>query len=285
MRSKYHIYNIVPGIDVNRSMPSSAGICAHIELAAISSYIITETFKLAPRKSSSVDQAQSIDEALNLLENWRLSLPPTVKVPPDSSVLDPSCYTLTMQHLQDIILITRPFILAAAKQAIARRCGEGQWSFEQYSNINYARVGLEASLESIALARYLRSKRRLLLTLRNYVFNAAVILLLDRIISSNQSFHKDRGSNGSAHSSTLSPEDARVTTGIEFALDVFEVQSARGLNYAKDNLRILRDLKILSDRCMASNRPFRDQEPDFQSMMETWMKDAGEVKLHHRMLI
>ncbi|KAL6704439.1 hypothetical protein ACN47E_008183 [Coniothyrium glycines] len=254
------------------SMPPSAGLRAHVELAGVTGYIVCETFKIAPRQSNAGYTTQSIDKALALLEEWRDQLPPSLALMPDPCTPDPACYSLHMAQLQLVILTTRPVLLATTKHAIAARCVHGQWSVEQHPHAGYIRICADAALQNLVLAQRLKLKRKLLQAGLHFVFNAAVILLLHRIIRSNRGSHTSP-LDGHADSPMSPMADQQNMPEIQFAIDAFEQESVSGTNYTKDCFEVLRDLKAITDQYVRPTRAIGDIHDDFRALMMTWMQD------------
>jgi hypothetical protein len=217
-------------------MPHCAGLRAHVELSRISGHIVCETFKVAPRNNKIGNSAPNIDKALRMLEDWKMQLPPTLVIDEQS---DSACCTLHMAYNQLIVLTTRPILLAAVKQAVAEFYMNGQWSSQQHTHSRHIQACAEAAHRNLSLAQRLTPRRKLLQAGLHFVFNAAVILLLNRILTSSNSY-KTPTSNVEMHASE-----------IFFALHTFEEASRTGTNYPRDCCRVLQDLSALIDRYLS----------------------------------
>ncbi|KAI4676386.1 uncharacterized protein J4E88_007302 [Alternaria novae-zelandiae] len=283
------------------SMPPCAGLRAHVELSRISGYIVCETFKIAPRHYQRGYSTLNVDKALDQLENWKLNLPPVLAIDVDA---DPAVLSLHLAYNQLIVLTTRPILLAAVKQAVAERYMNGQWSVQQHAHSKYVQACPEAAQRNLLLAKRLRSTRKLLQAGLHFVFNAAVILILDQIL----------------HSSSTAPTATALNAPvyameIDFAMRTFEEESRTGTNYPRDCYKVLQDLKALVDRYLShghghfeqSNDPglvINTPRPQYNAQrdaelqgnasnttagtvyqeLRTWMQSDG-LKLHNSLLI
>lgn len=105
---------------------------------------------------------------------------------------------------------------------------------EQQPQFHHVDACSKAAYRNLHLAQWvmqLYHTKPLLQARLHFVFNAAVILLLQRIM------HNDL---------TSSKE-------IDFAIDVFVRQSHAGSNYERDCLQVLKDLKVLVERYVAAS--------------------------------
>ncbi|KAI4673057.1 uncharacterized protein J4E78_001562 [Alternaria triticimaculans] len=230
------------------SMPPCAGLRAHVELSRISGYIVCETFKIAPRHYQRGYSTLNVDKALDQLENWKLNLPPVLAIDVDA---DPAVLSLHLAYNQLIVLTTRPILLAAVKQAVAERYMNGSWSVQQHAHSKYVQACPEAAQRNLLLAKRLRSTRKLLQAGLHFVFNAAVILILDQIL----------------HSSSTAPTATALNTPvytleIDFAMRTFEEESRTGTNYPRDCYKVLQDLKALVDRYLSHGHGHFEQSND-----------------------
>ena len=223
-------------------MPPAAGLRAHIELSRISGFIVCETYKIAPRDCRPGYATKNIDKVLKRLEDWKLQLPSTLTIPHDQLNPDPACCTLHMAQNQLIVLTTRPIFLAAVKQAVGNRFIGGHWSIEQHTHRSHLLACSAAAHENLVLARRTRSSRKLLQAGLHFVFNAAVIMLLDRLVHGITGLEAGR-SNG--HMTPTPPGEDLHCSEIQFAIHVFEQESKTGTNYPRDCCKVLRDLRAL----------------------------------------
>jgi hypothetical protein len=283
------------------SMPPCDGLRAHVELSRISGYIVCETFKIAPRHYQRGYSTLHVDKALDLLENWKLNLAPVLAINKDA---DPAVLSLHLAANQLIVLTTRPILLAAVKQAVAERYMNGQWSVQQHAHSNYVHACSEAAQRNLVLAQQLRSTRKLLQAGLHFVFNAAVILILDQILRSS-----DNGTTPTLLNTAV------YASEIDFAMRTFDEESRTGTNYPRDCYKVLQDLKALVDRYLSHGHGHFEQgndpgliictpgaQYDTQRGLElrgnasnitadtvyqelrTWMQNDG-LKLHNSLLI
>jgi hypothetical protein len=236
-------------------MPSSEGLRAHVELAKISGIIVCETFRIAPRQPPTDSSASSIDTALAMLQSWQAQLPPNLQMPGNLSHIDPSCCILHMAHNQLVLLTTRPIFFSAVKQTVAQRVVQSRSPTEQHPQRLHVHLCATTAHRNLLLAqRITESSRRLLQAGLHFVFNAAVILLLNRIMSMQG---LDIG-----HSRPTATTHEQLESGIHFALQTFQNEARTGTNYPKDCYRVLQDLKALTDRYIASRYSAMDQKHD-----------------------
>lgn len=140
--------------------------------------------------------------------------------------------------MQLILLTTRPIFLLAVKRAVAERyIQSGTWHLEQHPQFKHIQACSSAAHYNICLAQWvvqLYNSRRLLQAGLHFVFNAAVILLLNRVLR--------------AYAGAVDAE-------INFALELFESEARIGSNYQRDCYQVLKDLKTLIDRFLFAEQP------------------------------
>ncbi|KAF2029493.1 hypothetical protein EK21DRAFT_67578 [Setomelanomma holmii] len=230
------------------SMPPSAGLRAHVELAKISGYIVCETFKVAPRNCRPGAMSTKTDVALKMLQTWRDQLPPALQISENPAQLDPSCGLLHMAHNQLIVLTTRPIFFAAVKQAVAQRLAQGHPSPEPHRQARHIQACSTAAHRNLLLAQLIiQSKRKLLQAGLHFVFNAAVVLLLNRIMTAEEC-PKVEAVDGTA-TGIIGDQFASC---VDSAIRIFEEEARTGTNYPRDCCNVLRDLKALTDRYLAT---------------------------------
>jgi hypothetical protein len=231
---------------IHSSMPPCAGLRAHVELSRISGFIVCETFKISPRSYKSGQSTNNIDHALKLLYTWQAQLPSSLKIPEDLSHSDPSCCILHMAYNQLILLTTRPIFFAAVKQAVAQRIVRSQSPTEQYSQEHRIRACSAAAHRNLLMAqRIVQSSRKLLQAGLHFVFNAAVILLLNRIMNCVRQSEAEHSEGDDISRTSLVDQ---YEPSIRFAVHSFEEEARTGTNYPRDCCRVLHDLRALTDR-------------------------------------
>jgi hypothetical protein len=276
------------------NMPPSAGLRAHVQLARISGFIVCETYKIAPKTMDINPVAPDIDRPMGMLRDWLMHLPPSLQMPSDQSSTDPACCNLHMAHnqvrvLQNlsrlrqicpsllsvmlmfrsqlILITTRPILLTAVKRCVAERYMNACSKLEQQPQFNHIDACSKAAQRNIHLAQWvmqLYHTRRLLQAGLHFVFNAAVILLLNRVLR----------------------DDLAASDQIDFAISVFAQQSRIGTNYERDCLQVLKDLKILIDRILdeSFSKP-QNYSPDPAGVAPTFFHNARfDVSLGRQIL-
>ncbi|KAK1967428.1 fungal-specific transcription factor domain-containing protein [Colletotrichum sublineola] len=217
------------------SLPPAAGLRAHVLLARISGHIVCNTYKVAPWDRRLGGAARHVDRALQLLDNWHSSLPPTLQMSATSPSTDPACCLLHMAYNQLLILVVRPVFFAAVKKAFAERYiqSDRRWDTEQHYASRISTCS-EAAHRNLYLARWLLSltggSHKLLQAGLHYVFNAAIVLMLEDLLSLN----------------LVSP--STDSDDIKFAISVFEEEAKTESNYGHDCATVLKDLKSLVQR-------------------------------------
>ncbi|KAF1846167.1 uncharacterized protein K460DRAFT_406389 [Cucurbitaria berberidis CBS 394.84] len=230
------------------SMPSAAGLCAHIDLARISGFIVCETYQIAARDGQSKYSTKTVDTALKMLDDWKSQLPSVLETPDDQ---DSACCTLHMAQNQLIVLTTRPIFLAAVEETINERTEGRYWSIERHTHRSYLQACSAAAHRNLILAQRTRPPRKFLQAGLHFVFNAAVILLLDRLLHCTQGQHT-RLYNG--HTTPMPSGEDLHAPEIKFAICVFEQASKTGTNYPRDCYRILQDLRALIDHHLSPSQ-------------------------------
>jgi hypothetical protein len=241
-------------------MPPCAGLRAHVELSRISGFIVCETFQVAPRNHTPGQPIDNIDTALEMLRIWTLQLPACLQMPKDLTHPDPFCCILHMAHNQLIVLTTRPVFFAAVKQAVAQQIVRGEYLSEDRARQGHIQACLAAANQNLHLAqRAYQSGRRPLQAGLHFVFNAAVILLLKRLMRS----RPDAQPGNSDMHTILDPSDEdQFEANIRFAVESFEEEAKTGTHYTRDCCRILQDLDALTYRHVTprkqSDFPYRN---------------------------
>jgi hypothetical protein len=233
-------------------MPSCAGLRAHVELSRISNHIVCETFKIAPQNYGRGQSASDINTALEMLRTWQLRLPPSLQIPEDLNQLDPSCCILHMAHSQLVLLTTRPIFFAVIKQAVEQQRVHGDYPSEEFEHAPHIPTCASAAHRNLLLAQRLTfSGRKLLQAGLHFVFNAAVILLLHRLIRSAVPTESEE----STRNAFTGPLEDDIEAGIQFAIRSFEKEAQTGTNYPRDCCKILQDLDKVTMRWMAWRVP------------------------------
>ncbi|EFQ31395.1 fungal specific transcription factor domain-containing protein [Colletotrichum graminicola] len=216
------------------SLPPAAGLRAHVLLARISGHIVCNTYKVAPWDRRPGEAARHVDRALQLLDNWYSSLPPTLQMSATCPSTDPACCLLHMAYNQLLILVVRPIFFAAVKKAFAERYIQSDRRWDTELHADRISTCSEAAHRNLYIARWLLSltggSSKLLQAGLHYVFNAAIVLMLEDLLSPNLVLP-----------STESDD-------IKFAIGVFEEEAKTGSHYGHDCATVLQDLKSLVQR-------------------------------------
>jgi hypothetical protein len=244
-------------------MPPCAGLRAHVELSKIAGFIVCETFQVAPRNYTSGQSVDNIDTALEMLRAWRLQLPSFLQMPKDLSHPDPSCCMLHMEHNQLIVLTTRPVFFGAVKQAVAQQIVRGEYPPEDLAREGHIQACLTAANQSLHLAqRVQQSGRRPLQAGLHFVFNAAVILLLKRLMKSRTD---PKPGNSDLHTILEPSVEDQFEANIRFAIKSFEEEAKTGTHYPRDCCKILQDLDALTYRYVT---PWKHGDLPHRNVME-----------------
>lgn len=116
----------------------------------------------------------------------------------------------------------------------------GTSSLQAHPRFEYLRRCICASLHNIQLARhfiYLSHPRKLLQAGLHFIFNAAVVLILQELVHT----EGEDVANGQVYSYFPHAHD----TDIDFVLANFQEEADGGNNYGKDCVTVLRDLRFL----------------------------------------
>jgi hypothetical protein len=229
-------------------MPPCAGLRAHVELSVICGFIVCQTFQIAPRRYKPGQSIDNINTAMERLRTWELQLPSCLLMPKDFGHPDPSCCMLHMAHNQLIVLTTRPTFFSAVKQAVAQQIVRGESYPEDRAQGSHIQACLAAAHNNLRLAQRVRqSGRRPLQAGLHFVFNAAVILLLKRLM-------KTRSDNvpvsSDSHANMETSIEDQFESSVRFAVKSFEEEAKTGTHYPRDCCRILQDLDVLTYRYM-----------------------------------
>lgn len=209
-------------------LPSAAGLRAHIELARITGYIVCNSYRVTQRGRSANRVESYVHGALQLLSDWRASLPVCLQIRDDAFGNDRACCALHMAQGQLIILTIRPILFMAVKKAVADRFVSRQWSIEDHPQIQLIRECSDTARRNLRLGRWIRDispSHKLLLPDLHHIFNAAIVLMLHQIVFVN-----------------LRTNDV---SDITFAIDSFDREAGTGSNYGKDCAKVLQDLSAL----------------------------------------
>jgi hypothetical protein len=215
-----------------------------------------------------------------MLRTWQLQLPLSLQMPDDLTQPDPTCCILHMAHNQLIVLTTRPVFFAAVKQAVAQRVVRGEHLLEEAEQGPYLPACSAAAHRNLLLAqRLLNSGRKLLQAGLHFVFNGAVILLLQRLIRSTVPIESGKANVRSTSLASLRDD---YEPSIEFAIRCFEEEARTGTHYPRDCCKILQDLNELTDRYVRYQEQPKQQKHTAEyvhpgSFADSMSKFAGDT--------
>ena len=132
---------------------------------------------------------------------------------------------------QLLILTLRPIYFVAIKKSFAERYVSTRWSIEHHSQLQNIRTCSNAARRNLRLARWLvdlSPSRKLLQAALHHVFSAEIMLMLQEMVCSN-----------------LEPIDL---VNIDYGVELFESEANAGSAYARECLKILRDMKALVNK-------------------------------------
>jgi hypothetical protein len=69
-------------------------------LGRVATYLICETFKIAPREQKTHSPTHDIEKVMGKLQDWFARLPPAMQMPADGSSTDAACCTLHLCYNQ-----------------------------------------------------------------------------------------------------------------------------------------------------------------------------------------
>ncbi|KND92624.1 hypothetical protein TOPH_02856 [Tolypocladium ophioglossoides CBS 100239] len=214
-------------------MPPAAGLRAHVELSRISGHV--------------VGNARQPDRAVWMLEQWQAALPPAVRLGPDGLAADPACCLLHMRYNQLLIVAIRPLFYAAVRRAVAARLMAQPAAPapapapdpDPDPQLGHLRCCLAAAARNMRLARRviaLNGHRKLLHAGLHFIFNAAVCLILRRLVV------RDEDAAGALRA---------AAADVDFAIAQMREAAAKGNADGGRSEQTLRDLRALVARLTA----------------------------------
>ncbi|KAJ6438752.1 thymidylate kinase [Purpureocillium lavendulum] len=226
------------------SMPPAFGLRAHVELSRISGHVVGNTYHGA-KGGAGIDAAgaRQPDNAIWMLEQWQSSLPPALRLSANGLSNDPAVCMLHMRYNQLLIVAIRPLFFSAVKRAVAERLmaqppPSSATNSEQ--QLGHLRCCIVAAARNMRLARHsitLNGHRKLLHAGLHFIFNAAVCLILRRLVV--------------APGEQEDEELRHVQGGVEFAIEKMLEASRTGNSDGRRCAETLRDLGVLVGRLTA----------------------------------
>lgn len=244
-----------------------------MRLSRISSYIVCNTYGIAPWDGQQPrhhgDMAgraarHHVDRAMHMLDDWHATLPVSLQLGAEHLSTDAVVCNLHMTRNQLVVLTARPIVFVAVKKAVAerligRRTGRrgggaaavpGHHHQGHLSPERHVGAGLTAARWNMRIGRWLRdlygNRRRLFHVELHCVFNAAVLIILEALLSVPPPSSSSSPSPASAPSLPPLDEDVRC------AIEIFDDDARGGSNYSKDCCRVLTDFSTLARRLAAS---------------------------------
>ncbi|KAH0842590.1 fungal specific transcription factor domain-containing protein [Fonsecaea pedrosoi] len=221
-------------LDLPRSssdLPPPDGLRAHIELARISNYIVSNIYDVARQSEEPPMTTLCIQKSLRWLRSWSENLPATVVGTEENLTWDRAVGELHMAHNQLIILTVRPLLFLNVKRVTADTLLNGRTTGHEISHRPELDLCADAARRNVHLwHRLLNLQRppRLSASGVHFLFNAALALQLYQLLG----YSRAEGDY----------ED------IEFVISTLEVDQSSNKEYAADCARVLTDFNSLMAR-------------------------------------
>ncbi|OQV01146.1 Fungal specific transcription factor domain-containing protein isoform 2 [Cladophialophora immunda] len=212
-------------------LPPADGLRAHIELARVSNYIVSNIYDVARQTEEPVMTTLCIQKSLRLLRSWSESLPATVAGTEENLSRDRAVGELHMAHNQLIILTVRPLLFINVKRVTADMLLNGRTTGHEISHKTELDLCADAARRNVHLwHRLLNLQRpaRLSVSSVHYLFNAALALQLYQLLGHNEA-----------------QEDYEE---VGFVISILEVDQSSNKEYATDCARVLTDFNSLMAR-------------------------------------
>ncbi|KIW94579.1 uncharacterized protein Z519_04555 [Cladophialophora bantiana CBS 173.52] len=207
------------------------GLRAHIELARVSNYIVSNVYDVARQSDEPLMTTLCIQKALRLLKSWSKNLPAAVIGTEENLSRDRAVGELHMAHNQLIILTVRPLLFINVKRFTADMLLNRRTTGLEISHKAELDLCADAARRNIRLwHRLLNLQRpaRLSVSSVHYLFNAALTLQLYQLL---------------AHSEAQ--EDYEE---VGFVISILDVDQSSNKEYAADCARVLTDFNSLMAR-------------------------------------
>ncbi|OCT54463.1 fungal specific transcription factor domain-containing protein [Cladophialophora carrionii] len=211
------------------NLPPAAGLRAHVELARISNYIVSNVYDVA--REEPLMSTLCIQKSLSLLTSWSDTLPTPVQGTDENFNSDQAVVELHMAKNQLIVLAVRPLLFINVKTVTAEMLLNARTTGHQISNKSELDLCADAARRNVHLWNTLLSLQRparLSVSSVHYLFNAALALQLYRLLADNDA---------------QGDYDA-----ISFVISVLGVDEGSNRAYAKDCAQVLADFGSLMNR-------------------------------------
>ncbi|KAE9382117.1 hypothetical protein N431DRAFT_393927 [Stipitochalara longipes BDJ] len=204
---------------VDATLPSSAGLRAHAQLALIMDEIVNSVYGIASTGLNYPQTLTRADTALEKLSSWKSELPSSLRAQPNSALSNRASLVLHLIYNQLLILCTRPSLFQAAKQSVAAKYLP-KYQHRQNWNTSHVDTCAAAALEITNLIQQLLlTNQTAILFDYHFPFNAAIVLKLVSLLH-------DR------------PE---YTHGINVLMNYLQKAAEQGNESAADCARIMRE--------------------------------------------
>lgn len=222
-------------------MPPAAGLRAHVELSRISGHVVGNTYHGSKGGVGSASGARQPENAIWMLQQWQSSLPSPLRLSVNGLSDDPAVCLLHMRYNQLLVVAIRPLFFSAVKRAVAERLMAQPHplpSSNQQQQLGHLSCCIAAAADNMRLARHvitLNGHRKLLHAGLHFIFNAAVCLILRRLVAAPEEQEGD-------------DEVRQASDGIEFAIQRLLDASQAGNGDGRRCAETLRDLVVLVGR-------------------------------------
>ncbi|KAJ9606445.1 hypothetical protein H2200_009406 [Cladophialophora chaetospira] len=210
-------------------LPPAAGLRAHVELARISDYIVSNVYDVA--RDEPLMTTLCIQKCLRLLTSWSENLPASVQATEENLSSDRSVIELHMAHNQLVVLAVRPLLFINVKTVTADMLLNARTGGHQPSHQTELDLCADAARRNVHVWHRLLSQQnpaRLSVSSVHYLFNAALSLQLYQILVDSQA-----------------QEDFEA---ISFVISVLDLDEGSNKAYAKDCSQVLADFSSLMNR-------------------------------------
>ncbi|RPB01169.1 hypothetical protein L873DRAFT_691237 [Choiromyces venosus 120613-1] len=240
----------LPG-DVGDSLPSGVGLSAHIRLCKIIGDVVSRVYRIrkvvSGQSRETQDVIKTIEKVHEELNAWSENLPAEIRLESGIS-RERSVVLLHLLHNQMYILTTRPSLLLAAKQCTAAL----YLSFDQTPGLpthieEHVSICISAARRNIMLAKQLEESGWIShhsFTDHQYIFNAIVVLLLNRLIREGDQM--DSYMTGGNEILTNDKKD------ISFGILTLSRFGERGNEIAADNAKVSSELDAVVSRILCT---------------------------------
>ncbi|OAP55132.1 hypothetical protein AYL99_10832 [Fonsecaea erecta] len=209
-------------------LPPPDGLRAHIELARVSNYIVSNVYDVARQSEEPLMTTLCIQKSLRLLSSWSENLSVTVIGTEENLSRDRAVGELHMAHNQLIILTVRPLLFINVKRVTADMLLNGRTTGHEITHKTELDLCADAARTNVRLwHRLLNLQRpaRLSASSVHYLFNAALALQLYQLLG---------------HGEAQDYED------VGFVISILDMDHSSNKEYAADCAGVLTDFNSLT---------------------------------------